>query len=51
MPTVPAINLTGTGIDLHSGHTFNALMAYNGSDLTLTLPIRSKPLPGRILPD
>jgi Bacterial lectin/Legume lectin domain len=44
-PTVPAINLTGTGIDLHSGHPFNALVTYDVynpqkvlvNNLTLTL--------------
>jgi hypothetical protein len=28
MPTVPSIDLTGTGIDLHSGHTFAVLATY-----------------------
>jgi hypothetical protein len=37
LPTVPAIDLTGTGIDLHSGDTFRALISYAGSELTLTL--------------
>jgi hypothetical protein len=37
LPTVPAINLTGTGIDLHSGDAFTAHIAYNGTDLVLTL--------------
>ena len=36
-PTLPAINLTGTGIDLHSGDYFNATIAYDGANLTLTL--------------
>ena len=36
-PTVPAINLTGTGINLHSGDYFNATLTYDGSNLTLTL--------------
>ena len=31
--TVPAINLSTTGINLHSGDIFNALITYNGSDL------------------
>jgi len=34
---VNSINLTGTGIDLHSGHTFNVSMAYNGTTLTVTI--------------
>ena len=37
MPTVPAINLTATGINLHSGDYFNATLTYDGSNLTLTL--------------
>ena len=36
-PTVPAINLTGTGIDLHSGDYMNAHITYDGTDLNLTL--------------
>jgi hypothetical protein len=36
-PTVPATDLTGTGIDLHSGHVFNVGMNYNGTTLTLTI--------------
>ena len=36
-PTVPAINLTGHGINLHSGDFINATLAYNGTNLTLTL--------------
>jgi hypothetical protein len=38
LPTVPAINLNGTGIDLHSGHIFHAKLVYDGSaNLALTL--------------
>jgi hypothetical protein len=37
MPTVPAINLTGTGIDLHSGDTLDANITYDGTNLTMTL--------------
>ncbi len=36
-PTLPAINLTGTGINLHSGDYFNATITYDGANLTLTL--------------
>ncbi len=32
-----SINLTGTGIDLHSGHTFNVAMVYNGVTLQVTI--------------
>ena len=37
MPTVPAINLTGTPINLHSGDEFAAQISYNGTDLALSL--------------
>lgn len=33
----PSIDLTGTGIDLHSGHIFNAAFSYNGTTLTVTI--------------
>ncbi len=36
-PIIPAINLTGSGIDLHSGHAILAQLTYNGTDLILTL--------------
>jgi hypothetical protein len=36
-PTVPAVDLTGTGIDLHSGDLFASHITYNGTDLNLTL--------------
>ena len=36
-PMVPAINLTGTPINLHSGDPFAAHITYDGTDLTLTL--------------
>ncbi len=36
-PTVPAVNLTGTPINLHSGAPFAAHITYDGTDLTLTL--------------
>jgi hypothetical protein len=42
MPTVPATNLTGTGINLHAGaggvgDVFNALFTYNGTTLTVVI--------------
>jgi hypothetical protein len=37
MPTVPAINLNGTGIDLHSGDFMDAHITYDGANLTMTL--------------
>ena len=36
-PTVPAINLSNSGIDLHSGDTMSAHITYNGSVLTMTI--------------
>ena len=35
--TVPAINLTPTGINLHSGDIFNVQMAYSGTTLTVVI--------------
>jgi Legume lectin domain/Chitobiase/beta-hexosaminidase C-terminal domain/Bacterial lectin len=37
VPTVPAVNLTGTPINLHSGDPFAAHITYDGTNLTLTL--------------
>jgi hypothetical protein len=37
MPTVPAINLTGTGINLHDGDYFNTTITYDGTNLVLTI--------------
>jgi hypothetical protein len=37
LPTTPAINLAGAGIDLHSGHAFQAHLTYDGSSLSVTL--------------
>ena len=36
-PTVPAINLSGTPVNLHSGDYINAQLMYDGTTLTLTL--------------
>jgi len=36
-PTTPAIDLTPSGIDLHTGDTFNVHMVYNGTTLTMTI--------------
>ena len=36
-PTVPAINLTGTGIDLHSDDTMAIHLTYDGTTLTMTI--------------
>jgi hypothetical protein len=35
-PTVPAIDLTPSGINLHSGHQFQVHMTYDGTTLTVT---------------
>jgi hypothetical protein len=37
IPTVPAVDLSGTGIDLHSGDAFTAHISYDGTNLNLTL--------------
>jgi len=36
-PTVPAIDLTGTGIDLHSGDSMHVHMTYDGTTLSMIL--------------
>jgi hypothetical protein len=36
-PTVPSVDLTNTGIDLHSGHQFEGRINYDGSTLTLRI--------------
>jgi hypothetical protein len=36
-PTVPAVNLSTTGINLHSGDIMHAHMVYDGTNLTMTL--------------
>jgi hypothetical protein len=36
-PTEPSIDLTSTGIDLHSGDTMSVQMAYDGTTLTMTI--------------
>jgi hypothetical protein len=37
IPTVPAIDLTSTGINLHSADVMHAHMVYDGTNLTMTL--------------
>ena len=37
LPMTPAVNLTPTGINLHSGDTFNAVFTYNGTTLTVVI--------------
>jgi hypothetical protein len=36
-PETPAIDLSNTGIDLHSGHVFNVAMTYDGTTLAVTI--------------
>jgi hypothetical protein len=36
-PTVPAVDLTPSGVNLHSGDTMHAHITYNGTTLSLTL--------------
>jgi hypothetical protein len=36
LPEVPAIDLTGTGIDLHSQHVFNVSVSYDGAKMKVT---------------
>ncbi len=36
-PTVPALDMTASGVNLHSGHILNASITYNGTTLTLIL--------------
>jgi hypothetical protein len=36
-PTVPSVNLSSTGINLHSGDIMNAQLVYDGTNLTMTL--------------
>ena len=36
-PTVPSSDLTGSGIDLHSGHVFAVHLTYDGATLAMTI--------------
>jgi hypothetical protein len=36
-PFTPAVDLTGTGIDLHSGNVFRVTMTYNGTQLAVSI--------------
>jgi hypothetical protein len=36
-PTIPAIDLTSTGVNLQSGDVFNVAVTYNGKTLTVTI--------------
>jgi hypothetical protein len=37
IPTTPSVDLTGSGIDLHSGHVMNVQISYDGTNLTMTI--------------
>ena len=37
LPRIPAIDLSATGINLHSGDIFNVQMTYNGTTLTVVI--------------
>ncbi len=36
-PTTPFVNMTGSAIDLHSGHPFKVHMTYDGTNLAMTI--------------
>src|SRR4029077_15596630 len=36
-PTTPAVDMTGSGINLHSGDIFRVHMTYDGTNLTMTI--------------
>jgi hypothetical protein len=36
-PTLPAVDMTASGVNLHSGNTMSAHLVYDGTTLTLTL--------------
>ena len=36
-PTIPAVDLSSTGINLHSGDTLKAKLTYNGTVLTVII--------------
>ncbi len=36
-PTVPAVEMSSSGVNLHSGDTFQVQMSYNGTNLAMTI--------------
>src|SRR6202011_5918182 len=36
-PTMPAVDMTSSGVDLHSGHVFSVHIVYDGTNLTMTI--------------
>jgi Legume lectin domain/Chitobiase/beta-hexosaminidase C-terminal domain len=37
VPTTPSVDLTGSGIDLHSGDVMNVQISYDGTNLSMTI--------------
>jgi hypothetical protein len=37
VPTTPALDMTSSGLDLHTGDVFNVQMTYDGTNLTMTI--------------
>ncbi len=37
IPTTPSVDMSSSGVDLHSGHPLHAHLSYDGATLTLTL--------------
>jgi len=37
VPTLPSVDMTGSGLDLHSGNIMKAHITYDGSTLTVTI--------------
>jgi len=37
VPTTPAVDMTSSGLDLHTGDVFNVQMTYDGTNLTMTI--------------
>ena len=46
LPTVPAIDLTSSGLQLANGHTIHAVVSYDGTTLTWLLTDLSAPIAG-----
>jgi hypothetical protein len=36
-PLTPAVDMTSSGVDLHSGHVFSVHVVYDGTNLTMTI--------------
>jgi len=41
-PTVPATDMTSSGVNLHSGDVFNVHISYDGTTLRMTITDESK---------